>query len=44
MDTVLVEAMDPQVMVRVASQPGALQAIADEAGVKLQAAISALGQ
>lgn len=43
-DTVLVEAMDPQVMVRVASQPGALQAIADEAGVKLQAAISALGQ
>ena len=43
-DTVLVEAMDPQVMVRVASQPGALQAVADEAGVKLQAAISALGQ
>ncbi|MGB9224056.1 DUF302 domain-containing protein [Mycobacterium sp.] len=43
-DTVLVEAMDPQVMVGVASQPGALQAVADEAGVKLQAAISALGQ
>jgi uncharacterized protein (DUF302 family) len=43
-DTVLVEAMDPQVMVQVASQPGALQAVADEAGVKLQAAISALGQ
>ena len=43
-DTVLVEAMDPQIMINVADQPGALQAIADEAAAKLQAAISALGQ
>ena len=43
-DTVLVEAMDPQIMIDVADQPGALQAIADEAAAKLQAAISALGQ
>jgi uncharacterized protein (DUF302 family) len=42
-DTVLVEAMDPQIMVRVADQPG-LQPIADQAAAKLQAAISALGQ
>ncbi len=42
-DTVLVEAMDPQIMVRVADQPG-LQDIADQAAAKLQAAISALGQ
>ena len=42
--TVLVEAMDPQIMVNVVDQPGALQAIADEAGAKLQTAISALGQ
>ena len=41
---VLVEAMDPQLMIKVADQPGALQAIADEAAAKLQAAISALGQ
>ena len=41
-DTVLVEAMDPQIMVRVTDQPG-LQDIADEAAAKLQAAISAIG-
>jgi uncharacterized protein (DUF302 family) len=43
-DTVLVEAMDPQIMIQVAGEPGALQAIADEAIARLQAAISALGQ
>lgn len=43
-DTVLVEAMDPQIMIHVTGEPGALQAIADEAAAKLQAAISALGQ
>jgi uncharacterized protein (DUF302 family) len=42
-DAVLVEAMDPQLMVRVVDQP-ALQAVADEAAAKLTAAISALGQ
>jgi uncharacterized protein (DUF302 family) len=42
-DTVLVEAMDPQIMVQVTGEPGALQDIADQAGAKLQAAISALG-
>ena len=42
-DTVVVEVMDPQIMVRVADQPG-LQDIADQAAAKLQAAISALGQ
>jgi len=42
-DTVLVEAMDPQIMVRVTDQPG-LQDIADQAAAKLQAAISALGE
>ena len=42
-DTVLVEAMDPQLMVKVVDQPS-LQAIADEAAAKLTAAISALGQ
>ena len=42
-DAVLVEAMDPQLMIKVADQP-ALHAIADEAAAKLQAAISALGQ
>jgi len=41
--TVLVEAMDPQLMVRVMDQPG-LQEIADEAAAKLQAAIDALNQ
>jgi len=43
-DSVLVEAMDPQIMVRVAGQQGALQAVADEAAAKLQAAMSTLGQ
>ncbi len=42
-DTVIVEAMDPQIMVRVADQRG-LQEIADEAAAKLHAAISALGK
>ena len=42
-DAVLVEAMDPQLMIKVADQP-ALHAVADEAAAKLQAAISALGQ
>ena len=41
-DAVLVEAMDPQLMVKVVDQP-ALQAIADEAAAKLMAAISAIG-
>jgi uncharacterized protein (DUF302 family) len=41
---VLVEAMDPQIMVQVTGQPGALQAVADEATAKLRAAIGALGQ
>ncbi len=41
-DAVLVEAMDPQLMIKVVDQP-ALQAIADEATAKLTAAISALG-
>ncbi len=40
--TVLVEAMDPQIMTKVADQP-ALQPIADEAAAKLRAAIEALG-
>jgi uncharacterized protein (DUF302 family) len=43
-DTVLVEAMDPQIMVQVTAEPGALQDVADQAAAKLQAAISALGQ
>lgn len=40
---VLVEAMDPQLMVRVVDQPG-LQEVADEAAAKLQAAIGKLEQ
>ena len=43
-DTVLVEAMDPQLMIKVADQPGALQAIADEAAAKLGAAIRPLAK
>ena len=43
-DTVLVEAMDPQIMVQVAAEAAALQTVADEAAAKLQAAMSALGQ
>jgi uncharacterized protein (DUF302 family) len=42
-DTVLVEAMDPQIMVRIVDQPG-LRDVADQATAKLKAAISALGQ
>jgi len=41
--TVLVEAMDPQLMVRVVDQPG-LRDIADQATAKLKAAIGALNQ
>jgi uncharacterized protein (DUF302 family) len=41
-DAVLVEAMDPQLMIKVADQPTP-RAVADEAAAKLQAAISALG-
>ncbi|WP_025735231.1 DUF302 domain-containing protein [Mycobacterium genavense] len=40
---VLVEAMDPQIMIKVAAQP-ALQPIADEATTKLTAAIESLGR
>lgn len=39
--TVIVEAMDPQLMVQVTGQPS-LQDIADQAAAKLRAAISAL--
>lgn len=42
-DAVLVEAMDPQLMVKVTAEPGALQEVADEATAKLRAAIGALG-
>ena len=41
-DTVLVEAMDPQIMVEVTGEPGALQEVADQAAAKLQAAMGAL--
>lgn len=41
-NTVIVEAMNPQLMVQVTANP-ALQPIAAEAGAKLQAAIDALG-
>jgi uncharacterized protein (DUF302 family) len=43
-DAVLVEAMDPQLMVNVTGEQEALQDIADQASAKLQAAIGALGQ
>lgn len=42
-DAVLVEAMDPQLMVKVTAEPGALQDVADQATAKLQATIGALG-
>jgi uncharacterized protein (DUF302 family) len=42
-DAVLVEAMDPQLMVKVTGEQGALQQVADQATAKLQAAIGALG-
>lgn len=41
--TVIVDAMDPQVMVQVADQPG-LREVADDAGAKLQAAIDSLAE
>ncbi|MFN8087601.1 MAG: DUF302 domain-containing protein [Mycobacterium sp.] len=40
--TVLVEAMDPQVLVQVTGEPG-LKTVADEVGAKLRAAIDSLG-
>lgn len=43
-DAVLVEAMDPQLMVKVTGEAGALQEVADQATAKLQAAISALAR
>lgn len=42
-DAVLVEAMDPQLMVEVTGEAGALQEVADQASARLQAAIGALG-
>jgi uncharacterized protein (DUF302 family) len=42
-DAVLVEAMDPQLMVKVTGEQGALQEVADQATAHLQAAIGALG-
>lgn len=42
--TVLVEAMDPQVMVQVAGQAQALHAVADEASAKIRAAIEGIRQ
>lgn len=42
-DAVLVEAMDPQLMVKVTGEQAALQEVADQATAKLQAAIGALG-
>ena len=42
-DTVIVDAMDPQIMVQVADQAG-LQEVADDAADKLRAAIAALAQ
>ena len=42
-NTVIIDAMDPQVMVQLSDQPG-LREVADEAATKLQAAIKALGQ
>ncbi len=42
--TVLVEAMDPQVMVQVAGQAQSLQDVADEASAKIRAAIEGIRQ
>jgi uncharacterized protein (DUF302 family) len=41
--TVIVDAMDPQIMVQVADHPG-LREVADDAAAKLHAAIDALSQ
>ena len=40
-DTVIVDAMDPQIMVQVSDQPG-LREVAEEAAAKLRAALEAL--
>ena len=40
-DAVIIDAMDPQVMVQLSDQPG-LREVADEAAAKLQAAIDSL--
>ena len=40
-DTVIVDAMDPQIMVQVSDRPG-LREVADEAAAKLRAAIESL--
>ncbi|MCH9667956.1 MAG: DUF302 domain-containing protein [Actinomycetia bacterium] len=40
-DAVIVDAMDPQVMVQLSTEPG-LRAVADEAAAKLRAAIDSL--
>jgi uncharacterized protein (DUF302 family) len=42
-DTVIIDAMNPQLMVQVSDQPG-LREVAADAAVKLQAAVDALGQ
>ena len=42
-NTVIIDAMDPQVMVQLSDQPG-LREVADEAATKLRAAIKALAQ
>ncbi|BBY96440.1 ABC transporter (plasmid) [Mycobacterium gallinarum] len=42
-NTVIIDAMDPQVMVQLSDQPG-LRAVADEAATKLQAAIKSLSE
>lgn len=42
-DTVIIDAMNPQLMVQVSDQPG-LREVADDAAIKLQAAVDALGQ
>ena len=41
-DAVIVDAMDPQIMVQVSDQPG-LREVADEAAARLRAAIDTLG-
>ena len=41
--TVIVDAMDPQVMVQMSDEPG-LREVADDAAAKLQAALDSLGQ
>ena len=43
-DTVLVEAMDPQLMIQVTGHAGALKAISDEASAKLASRDQRIGQ